>query len=101
MDQKERAGLFEKCEEVVKMLEVLTEYHDVRWERIGTTEYKVPIARNFVSLEYRKDDEVPCVKLKLYGDQGDLRDELVFRHGVKGYLEVKRLYDSAKNSIGE
>ena len=54
-----------------------------------------------MSLEYSKDDEVPCVKLKLYGGQGDLRDELVFRHGVKGYLEVKRLYDSAKNSIGE
>lgn len=93
---------FEKCEEVVRMLEVLTAHHDVRWERIGAAEYKVPIARNFVALEYWKDDEVtPCVKLKLYGEQGDLRDEMVFRHGEMGYREVKRLYDSAKSSIGE
>lgn len=94
--------MFEKCEQVVKMLEVLTLHNDVRWERIGTTEYKVPIARNFVALEYWKNDEAtPCVKLKLYSEQGDLRDEMVFRHGVKGYREVKKLYDCAKNSIGE
>lgn len=94
--------MFEKCEQVVKMLEVLTLYNDVRWERIGAAEYKVPIARNFVALEYLKNDEAtPCVKLKLYGEQGDLRDEMVFKHGVKGYREVKRLYDFAKNSIGE
>ena len=93
---------FEKCEEVVKMLEVLTVHHDVRWKRIGATEYKVPIARNFVALEYRKDDDMtPCVKLKLYGEQGELRDEIAFRNGEKGYLEMKRLYDSAKSSIGE
>ena len=94
--------MFEKCKEVVKMLEVLTEHHDVRWERIGAAELKVPIARNYVALEYRMDEELtPCVKLKLYGVHGDLRDEMVFRHGVTGYREVKRLYDSAKNSIGE
>lgn len=93
---------FEKCKEVVKMLEVLSAHHDVRWERIGAAEYKVPIARNFVALEYWKDDEVtPCVKLKLYGEQGDLRDEMAFRHGEMGYRELKRLYDSAKDSIGE
>lgn len=94
-------NVFEKCEQVVKMLKVLTEYHDVRWERIGAAEYRFPIARNFVGLEYWKDDEGTCVRLKLYREQGDKRDEMVFRHGEKGYREVKRLYDSAKDSIGE
>lgn len=92
---------FEKCEEMIKMLEVLKEHHDVRWERIGAVEYKVPIARNFVALEYWKGDEGTCVRLKLYGEQGDMRDEKVFRHGEKGYREVKRLYESAKGSRGE
>lgn len=93
--------MFEKCEQIVKMLSVLTGSNDVRWERIGAAEYKVPIARNFVALEYRENvEEMPCVKLKLYGEQEDLRDEMVFRHGEKGYREVKRLYDCAKNSIG-
>lgn len=35
---------------------VITEGNMVSWERIGANEYKVPVARNYVALEYRKSE---------------------------------------------
>ena len=48
--------MYEKCNNIVEMLTVITEGNMVSWERIGANEYKVPIARNYVALEYRKSE---------------------------------------------
>ena len=82
---------------------VITEGNMVSWERIGANEYKVPVARNYVALEYRKSegfDDLPQMVFKLLSEQGSLLDECTFKHGVKGYREIKRLYDAAKASLG-
>ena len=48
--------MYEKCNNIVEMLTVITEGNMVSWERIGANEYKVPVARNYVALEYRKSE---------------------------------------------
>lgn len=96
--------MYERCNNVVEMLTVITEGNMVSWERIGANEYKVPVARNFVTLEYMKPEgsqDSPLMVLRLLSEQGSLLDEFSFKHGVKGYRELKRLYDAAKASLGE
>ena len=95
--------MYERCNNVVEMLTVITEGNMVSWERIGANEYKVPVARNFVTLEYMKPEgsqDSPLMVLRLLSEQGSLLDEFTFKHVVKGYRELKRLYDAAKASLG-
>ena len=83
---------------------VITEGNMVSWERIGANEYKVPVARNYVALEYRKSEgfeDWPQMVFKLLSEQGSLLDECTFKYGVRGYREIKSLYDAAKASMGE
>ena len=57
-----------------------------------------------MALEYRKSEgsqDSPQMVLRLLSEQGSLLDEFTFKHGVKGYREIKRLYDAAKASLGE
>ncbi len=87
---------YDRCDKIVKMLSVLTDSHDVKWEKVGEMEYKVPVARNYVALEFQclTKTKTPCIRFKLLSLQGKLLDEIIFTHDDKGYQEVKQLYDA-------